>query len=192
MGHIVMSTNMTLDGVTEDPAGNEGTERGGWAFQVSDEDWTAWNKVVHDEARGVAAYLLGARSYEWFAARWVGRDGDQADLFSAKHKYVVRTSEGRSDWGPTTVLAGDVVDEVAKLKERTDGDIVIYASYQLARTLLDARLVDEIRVFVFPRVAGGGGRLFLDLQRSTALQLVGVDQVGDELVRLRYDVDVVS
>ncbi|QIG44420.1 dihydrofolate reductase family protein [Nocardioides anomalus] len=191
MGRIVVSTNMTLDGVTDDPAGDEGRPGGGWFLRVTEEDRAAWAATVHAEATEMAAYLIGGRTYEWFARRWVGRDGEQAARFNATPKYVVRTTPGRTDWGPTTELSGDVLARVAELKASVDGDIALYASYRLVTALLAAGLVDEVRLIVFPALAGGGGRLVTDLAAGSDLRLLGSERIGQELVRLRYRVAAV-
>jgi dihydrofolate reductase len=186
MGRIVVSTNMTLDGISQDPTGEEGFKFGGWFVRISDEDRDAWAKAEFEEALGTEAYLLGGRSYEWFAQRWVGRDGAWAEHMQSVPKYVVRSTPGRSDWGPTTVLEGDVLDEVSKLRQTVAGDIVVYASYQLVHALLEHDLVDEVRLIVFPCVVGSGGRLFPELTDSMALRLCNVETVGEGLVRLAY------
>jgi dihydrofolate reductase len=187
MGRIVVSTNVTLDGISQDPTGDEGFKFGGWFLRISDTDREAWAKTEYDEAMGTDAYLLGGRSYEYFAERWVGREGGWAERMQGLPKYVVRSSAGRSDWGPTTVIAGDVVDKVSKLKQTIAGDIVVYASYQLVQTLLEHDLVDEVRIIVFPSVLGSGGRLFRELSGSKAVRLSNVETVGEGLVRLTYE-----
>lgn len=186
MGRIVVSTNVSLDGISQDPTGEEGFKFGGWFVQISDEDRAAWASTELEEALGTDAYLLGGRSYEWFAQRWVGRDGAWAERMQSLPKYVVRSTPGRSDWGPTTVIEGDVLDEVSKLKQTVAGDIVVYASYQLVHALLEHDLVDEVRLIVFPRVVGSGGRVFPDLNHGKALRLSNVETVGEGLVRLTY------
>ncbi|HEY2297861.1 MAG TPA: dihydrofolate reductase family protein [Jatrophihabitans sp.] len=186
MGKIVLSTNVTLDGVGQDPAGDEGFEFGGWFNQIPDEDREPWAKEFFDEAMATDAILMGARSYEWFAPRWVGREGAWADRLASLPKYVVRSGDGRSDWGPTTVLAGDVVEEVTELKQQVDGHIALYASYQLVQTLVEHDLLDEARLMVFPHVVGSGGRVFTDLTASKPVRLTDVRAVGTGLVQLRY------
>jgi dihydrofolate reductase len=186
MGKIVLSTNTTLDGVGQDPSGDEGFKFGGWFNQINDDDREAWAKTFFDEAMETDAVLLGARSYEWFAPRWVGREGAWAERLAALPKYVVRSGAGRSDWGPTTVLSGDVVEAVTELKHRIDGHIALYASYQLVRTLVEHDLVDEVRLMVFPRIVGSGGRVFSDLTADKPIRLTDVRTVGTGLVQLRY------
>lgn len=186
MGRIVVSTNVSLDGVSQDPTGEEGFKFGGWFLQVPDADRDAWAKTEFEEALVTDALLLGGRTYEWFATRWVGRDGAWAERLESLPKYVVRSTVGRLDWGPTTVLNGDVFDEVSKLKQTIAGDIVVYASYQLVQSLLEHDLVDEVRLIVFPHVLGSGGRLFTELTDSKAVRLTDVGTVGEGLARLTY------
>jgi dihydrofolate reductase len=192
MGRIVVSTNVTLDGISQDPTGEEGFEHGGWFLKMSEADRAAWAEAELVEVRQAAALLLGGRSYEWFAPRWVGREGEMGERLTALPKYVVRSHEGRSDWGPTTVVDGDVAEAVARLKDDTDGDVLVYASYELVHALLESGLVDAVHVIVFPHVLGSGGRLFHDLTRAVPLHLTGVERVGAELVRLAYDVEPAS
>src|SRR3954453_23225705 len=162
MGTIVISgpQNVSLDGVVQDPDGQEGFRLGGWFGEVGGEDLEEWNKVALAEAHGAEAWLLGRRSYEFFGARWRPRSGELADRLNSMPKYVVSSTLEDPEWTNSTVLGGDVVTEVAKLKEELDGDIVVPGSYQLARTLIEHDLVDELRLGVFPGVAGGGGGLF--------------------------------
>ena len=188
MGRVVVSTNVTLDGISQDPVGDEGFELGGWFLNISDKDREAWAARTLDEAMHIEALLLGGRSYEWFAGRWVGRAGAMADRLNSLPKHVVRSRDGRSDWGPTTVLEGPVGEDVAALKASVEGDVVVYASYTLVHTLLEKDLVDEVRVFVFPQVLGSGGRLFHDLTHGVELELVDVERIGAQLVLLSYDV----
>jgi dihydrofolate reductase len=160
MGKIVISTNVSLDGVVQDPDGGEGSRLDGWFGQFGGKDLEEWAKVAHEEARRTEALLLGRRSDEWFAARWVVRSGEWADRLNGLPKYVVSSTLEHPKWTNVTVLKDDVVDEVSKLKEGLDGEIVVYASYQLVRTLIEHDLVDELRLVVFPVVLGAGERLF--------------------------------
>ena len=188
MGRIVISTNLTLHGTSDDPTGEDGTTRGGWFGAISGEDRDAWEAVLLAEARNLSAYLIGARSYEWFAQRWVSRPGELADLLNALPKHVVRTRRGRTDWGPTTDVTGDLAVSVAELKRSVDGEIAVYGSAQLVQALLELGLVDELRLVVFPQLAGGGGRLFRGTSAPVGLDLTRVEQVGAHLVQLCYDV----
>lgn len=186
MGRIVISTNMTLDGISQDPTGEEGFEFGGWFTRIPDADREAWAKLEYEEALTTAALLVGARSYDWFAQRWVGRPGDWAAALNALPKYVVRARDGRTDWGPTTVLTGDIAHKVADLKQQVEGDIVVYASYQLVRLLAEQDMIDEVRLIVFPHVLGTGGRVFSELTAPRALRMSGVERIGEGLVQLTY------
>jgi dihydrofolate reductase len=162
MAKIVMSgpQNVSLDGVVQDPDGAEGFRLGGWFVQFGGKDLEEWNKVALAEARGAEAWLLGRASYEFFGARWRPRSGELADRLNSLPKYVVSSTLVDPDWNNSTVLKGDVVEEVSKLKQELDGEIVVPASYQLGRTLIEHDLVDELRLVVFPVVLGAGERLF--------------------------------
>src|SRR5207245_692762 len=147
----------------------------------------AWAKVNIEEALRTEALLLGRRSDEWFGTRWTGRSGEWADRLNSLPKYVVSSTLKDPKWTNATVLDGDVVDEVSKVKRELDGDIVVYASYQLGRTLLEHDLVDELRLFVFPVVLGAGERLFGETSDKKAMRLVGNRTVGDGLAFLTYE-----
>lgn len=188
MGKIVISTNVSLDGVVQDPDGEEGFRRGGWFGQFGGEDLDAWAKVERAEALGTEALLLGRRSDEWFGTRWSSRGGDWADRLNGLPKYVVSSTLVDPHWQNATVLAGDVVTEVSKLKQELDGEIVVYASYQLGRTLIDHDLVDEVRLVVFPVVLGAGERLFGETRGTKALRLLHVGTIGEGLASLTYEV----
>jgi dihydrofolate reductase len=187
MGKIVVSENVSLDGVTQDPTGEEGFRHGGWFGRTGDKDREAWAKMELDEALGAEALLLGRRSDEWFAARWLSRSGDWADRLNSLPKYVVSSTLEEPRWASATVLAGDVADEVSKLKQELDGDIVVYASTQLVRTLMEHDLVDELRLTVYPVVLGAGQRLFGETSDSRPLRLVSTQTIGDGLAFLTYE-----
>ncbi len=186
MGRIVISTNVSLDGVVQDPDGGEGFRLGGWFGQAGGKDLEQWAKVEADEALRAEALLLGRRSDEWFAARWPARTGPWADRLNSLPKYVVSATLDEPRWSNATVLPGDAVSEAAKLKQELDGDIVVYASYQLGRTLLEHDLVDELRLVVFPVVLGAGERLFGETSGQKPLRLVDSKTIGDGLVFLTY------
>jgi dihydrofolate reductase len=188
MGKIIVSTNVTLDGVVQDPDGKEGFSRGGWFGQFGGKDLEEWGRVSLDEALAAEALLLGRRSDEWFAARWVSRTGEWADRLNGLPKYVVSSTLDEPQWGNSTVLTGDVASEVSKLKEKVDGDIVVYASYQLVRTLLEHDLVDEVRLTVFPVVLGAGERLFGEAGDQKPMRLVNARAVGAGLTLLTYEI----
>jgi dihydrofolate reductase len=187
MGKIVISTNVSLDGVVQDPDGAEGFRLGGWFGQFGGRDLEAWASVSLGEALGTEALLLGRRSDGWFATRWASRTGEWADRLNSLPKYVVSSSLEDPAWGNSTVLAGDdVVAEVSKLKQQLAGEIVVYASYQLGRTLIEHDLVDELRLVVFPVVLGAGQRLFGETSDKKPMRLVDTKTIGDGLVFLTY------
>ena len=186
MGKIVISTNASLDGVVQDPDGKEGFRLGGWFAQFGGKDLDEWGRISYAEALRTEALLLGRRSDEWFAARWASRPGEWADRLNSLPKYVVSSTLSSPKWTNATVLKGEVVDEVPRLKREIDGDIVVYASYQLGRTLIEHDLVDELRLFVFPVVLGGGERLFGETSGNKPMRLVRAQTVGDGLAFLTY------
>jgi dihydrofolate reductase len=189
MGKIVMSgpQNVSLDGVVQDPDGAEGFERGGWFIQSGGKDLEEWNKVALDDALGAEAWLLGRRSYEFFGVRWRPRDGELADRLNSMPKYVVSSTLEDPEWNNSTVLKGDVVTEVSKLKQQLDGEIVVPASYQLGRTLIEHDLIDELRLVVFPVVLGAGERLFGETSDKKPMRLVDTKTIGHGLVFLTYE-----
>jgi dihydrofolate reductase len=188
MGRIVISENVSLDGVVQDPTGDEGFRHGGWFGQIGDEDREEWAKVELDEALGTEALLLGRRSYEWFASRWSSRSGEWADRLNSLPKYVVSSTLVDPAWNNSTVLMGEVVSEVSKLKQELNGEIVVYASFQLVRTLLEHDLVDELRLMVYPFVLGVGERLFGETSDKKSIRLLNTRTVGNGLASLTYDV----
>jgi dihydrofolate reductase len=190
MGKIVMSgpQNVSLDGVVQDPDGQEGFKLGGWFIESGGEDLEEWNKVALDEALRAEAWLLGRGSYDFFGARWRPRSGELADRLNTIPKYVVSSTLEDPEWSNTTVLKGDVVSEVAKLKQELHGEIVIPASYRLGRTLIEHDLVDELRLVVFPVVLGAGERFFGEISNKKPLRLVDAQRIGDGLTFLTYEV----
>ena len=188
MGKIVVTTNVSLDGVVQDPDGQEGFRHGGWFGQFGGKDLEGWAKVETDEALQSEAMLLGRKSDEWFATRWLDRTGEWADRLNSLPKYVVSSTLKEPKWSNSTVLKDDVVKEVSKLKQEIDGDILIYASYQLVRTLIEHGLVDEFRLVIFPVVLGAGERLFGETSDKTPLRLVRTQTIGEGLPLLTYEV----
>ena len=188
MGKIVMSgpQNVTLDGVVQDPDGEEGFKLGGWFKQFGGGDLHAWAEVALDDALGAEAWLLGRRSYEYFGVRWRARSGELADRLNSLPKYVVSSTLVDPDWSNSKVLSGDVVSEVSKLKQETNGEIVIPGSHKLGRTLMEHDLVDELRLVVFPVVLGAGERLFGEDSDMKPMRLVGAKTIGDGLAFLTY------
>jgi dihydrofolate reductase len=186
MGKIVISENVSLDGVVQDPAGDEGFRLGGWVGRVGDRGREEAAKVLLDEALGTEALLLGRRSYEFFAARWPSRTGALADRLNSLPKFVVSSTLQGPAWNNTTVLKGDVVNEVSKLKQQLAGDIVVPASFQLVRTLIEHDLIDELRLMIYPVVLGAGERLFGETSDKKPMRLVDTQTVGDDLAFLTY------
>jgi dihydrofolate reductase len=185
MGRIVVSEFVSLDGVVEDPAGDEGFRLGGWVGEIKGRQ--AADRVKLDEALGAEALLLGRRSYHFFAARWPSRHGELADRLNGLPKYIVSSTLEDPDWNNSTVLQGDVVDEVAKLKDALNGEIVVYGSLQLVRTLIEHDLVDELRLMIYPVVLGAGERLFGEISDKRPMRLVDTQTVGDGVAFLTYE-----
>ena len=184
MGKMVISENVTLDGVVQDPAGDEGFRVGGWVGLIKDRP--ELNKLALDEALGAEALLLGRRSYEWFAARWPFRSGELADRLNGLPNYVVSSTLEDPDWNNSTVLKGDVLNKVSKLKHELTGEVVVPASFQLVRTLMEHDLVDELRLKIFPVVLGAGERLFGETSDTKPMRLVDTKTIGDGLAFLTY------
>src|SRR5881392_1241712 len=188
MGKIVISgpQNVSLDGVVQDPDGEEGFRLGGWFGQFGGKDLEEWNKVALAEALGAEAWLLGRRSYEFFALRWRPRSGELADRLNSMPKYVVSSTLEDAEWNNSTVLRGDVVTEVSQLKRELDGEIVLPASHQLGRTLIEHDLVDELRLVVFPVVLGAGERLFGETGDMKPMRLLDTRTIGEGLLFVTY------
>ena len=184
VGRIVVTEFVSLDGVMEDPGGSENFAQGGWSFKISRGD--EGDKFKLDEAFASEALLLGRVTYEGFAEAWPSRDGEFADKFNNMPKYVVSSTLDEPEWNNSTVLKGDVVEEVRKLKEEQDGDIVVHGSARLVQTLIEHDLVDELRLMVYPVVLGSGKRLFGDTSDGKPLRLVESKVVGDGVSILIY------
>src|SRR5919198_847086 len=178
MRQIVVSQFVTVDGVMEDPGGAEDFERGGWAFQF--ERGPEGDKFKLDEVMAAEALLLGRRTYEGFAAAWPSRTGPFADKFNTMPKYVVSSTLESPEWSNSTVIRPDnLAEEVGKLKQEGDGDILVNGSAQLVDALARHDLVDEYRLMVFPVVLGAGKRLFSDAADRTPLRIVDLRQTGE-------------
>jgi dihydrofolate reductase len=188
MGKIVISENASLDGVIQDPTGEEGFRFGGWFNQIGDKDREGWAKAGFDEAVGAEAFLLGRRTEEWLAARWLSRGGEWADRLNGLPKYVVSATLEEPKWTNSTVLKGDVVTAVSKLKQELAGDIIVAGSIQLAHTMIEHDLVDELRLMIFPVALGAGERLFGETKDNKPLRLAHAQTVGDNLALLTYEV----
>jgi dihydrofolate reductase len=185
MGRIVVTEFVSMDGVIEDPGGAENYEHSGWSFRIDRGD--DGNQFKLDETIATDALLLGRVTYEGFAAAWPSRTGEFADKFNNMPKFVVSKTLDQPEWNNSTVIKGDVPEEVAKLKERFDGDIVVHGSGQLVNTLKERDLVDEYRLMVFPVILGKGKRLFTDSGGLVNLTLADAKPVGpDGVIVLRY------
>ena len=184
MGKIVVSENVSLDGVIQDPAGDEGFRVGGWVGLIKDSPQL--NKLALDEALGAEALLLGRRSYEWFAERWPSRSGELADRLNSLPKYVVSSTLKEPKWSNSTVLKGDVVNEVSKLKQELNGEIVVPASFRLLRLLMEHDLVGELRLKIFPVVLGAGERLFGETSDMKPMRLLDTQTVEGGIAYLTY------
>jgi dihydrofolate reductase len=185
MGRIVVTEFISLDGVIEDPGGSEDFKYGGWSFEIDrGEDG---DKFKLDEALEADALLLGRRTYEGFAAAWPSRDGEFADKFNNMPKYVVSSTLKDPEWTNSTVLDGDLSEEVSKLRQDVDGDIVVHGSAQLVQALVENGLVDELRLMVFPVVLGAGKRLFGETSDKRRLRLSDSKTVGDGVQILTYE-----
>ena len=185
MGKIVVSDNVSLDGVMQDPAGDEGFQRGGWVGLIKDRP--ELGKLALDEALGSEAFLMGRRTYEWFAARWPSRSGKLADRLNSMPKYVVSSTLEHPDWNNSTVVKGDVVNAVSKLKQELNGEIVVPASFRIVRTLMEHDLVDELRLKIFPVVLGAGERLFGETSDKKAMRLVDVRTLDGDTAFFTYE-----
>ena len=177
MRTIYVTEFISLDGVIEAPGGEEGYRHTGWSFEIERGD--EGNQFKIDETQASAALLLGRRTYEGFAAAWPEREGAFADKFNSMPKYVVSSTLSDPEWNNTTVLSGDVAEEVARLKESVDGDIVVHGSATLVQGLLDHGLVDELHLMVYPYVLGSGKRLWGERDDKRRFELAESRTVGD-------------
>ncbi|GAB3971719.1 dihydrofolate reductase family protein [Actinoallomurus acanthiterrae] len=195
MGKIVITSNVTLDGVVQDPDGEEGFERGGWFHQyVGANDLEDWVARETQEALGAEALLLGGRTSEWFADRMIARNEAEgrvspewANRVRSLPKYIVSSTLEDPQWSNATVLGGDMVKEVSELKRKVDGEILVYGSYQLVRTLIEHNLADELRLVAFPIVLGAGLRIFDETSDKKPMHLVNTRKIGDGLVFYTYE-----
>jgi dihydrofolate reductase len=184
VGRIVVTEFVSLDGVMEDPGGAEDFQHGGWSFQTN--RGAEGDKFKLDEALDADALLLGRVTYDGFADAWPSREGDFADKFNSMPKYVVSSTLEQPEWSNSTVLKGDVVEEVSTLRQQRAGDIVVHGSAQLVQTLLQHDLVDELRLMVFPVVLGTGKHLFGPTSDAKRLRLADSKTVGDGVAILIY------
>jgi dihydrofolate reductase len=185
MANIVVTEFLSLDGVMEDPGGAEDFEHGGWSFEINRGEEGDQFKL--DETLETEALLLGRATYEGFADAWPSREGSFADKFNSMPKYVVSSSLDALEWNNSNLLQGDVVESVSKLKQELDGTIAVHGSAQLAQTLLEHDLVDEMHLMVFPIVLGAGKRLFGETTDRKRLRLTSSQTVGDGVAILIYE-----
>jgi dihydrofolate reductase len=185
MGRIVVTAFMSLDGVIEAPGGGEDFKHAAWSFEF--ERGEEGNRFKLEETRSSDALLLGRVTYEGFAEAWPPREGEFADKFNSMPKYVVSSTLTDPTWNNTTVLSGNLADEVTKVRDEHDGDVVVHGSAQLVRALIEHDLVDELRLMVFPVVLGTGKRLFGETSDKKPLRLVDSKVVGDGVAILVYE-----
>ncbi len=183
MGKLVVTEFVSIDGVFEDPGGAENYEHGGWTFEYDRGD--DGNKFKVEELMEAEVQLLGRVTYQGFAEAWPSREGEFADKLNSDPKYVVSTTLKDPTWQNTTVISDNVVEEIAKLKEQTNGAILVSGSGTLVGTLLGAGLVDELRLMVFPTVLGRGRRLFPDGIDRLKLKLTESRPVGTDGVQVQ-------
>ncbi|MGE5288153.1 MAG: dihydrofolate reductase family protein [Micromonosporaceae bacterium] len=184
MGKIVVTEFITVDGVIDSPGGEPGFDRGGWAFQFNRGD--EGDKFKLDEIRDASALLLGRATYEGFARAWPSMTDEVgfADKMNSMPKYVVSATLGSPTWNNSTVISGNLANEIARLKRELDGDILVAGSATLVRALTEHGLADEYRLMVFPVILGAGKRLFGDTSATAALRLADAKPVGPDGVLL--------
>ena len=184
MGRIVVTEFVSLDGVMEAPGGDENFKYKGWTFAINRGD--EGDKFKLDETLNTEALLLGRRTYQGFAAAWPSVQGEFGDKFNSMPKYVVSSTLDKGEWNNSTVLRGDVVEEVTNLRQRLEGDIAVHGSAQLVQTLVEHDLVDEMHLMVFPVLLGTGKRLFGETSDKKTLRLTESKTVGEGIAVLIY------
>ena len=188
MGKVVVSEDVSVDGVFQDNGGAEEIERGGWAIRFDRGE--EGDKFKLDELAAAGAQLLGRRTYDIFAAAWPTIADEQgfSDYMNGMPKYVVSSTLKDPEWNNTEVLKGDLAKEVKKLKDEIDGDILVYGSGQLVGTLLDEGLIDELRLMVHPAIVGEGKHLFGAQSDLSTLKLTDSKPLGrDGVILLKYE-----
>ncbi|HEX3519311.1 MAG TPA: dihydrofolate reductase family protein [Solirubrobacteraceae bacterium] len=184
MGRVIVSEFVSLDGVMEAPGGGEGYKHAGWTFAIPRGDEGDQFKL--EETMSAEALLLGRTTYEGFAAAWPSMEGEFADKFNGMPKYVVSSTLQEPDWNNSTVLRGDLAEQVSELKGRVGGDIVVHGSAQLVQGLLEHDLIDELRLMLFPVVLGSGKRLFGETSDKKPMTLTESTTVGGGIAILIY------
>src|SRR6266480_1527461 len=183
-GRIVVTEFMSIDGVIQDPGGSGEYERGGWSFEYNRGE--EGDKFKLDELMASDAHLYGRITYEGMAAAWPTMKDDVgfADKMNNTPKYVVSTTLKDPEWTPTTVISDNVPEEVAKLKDQYEGDILIAGSANLIKALVENDLVDEWRLMVFPTIIGDGKKLFDGVVPRRKLKLTDDRPLGPDGIRL--------
>jgi dihydrofolate reductase len=187
MAQIIISENMTLDGVVEDPTGADGSRLGGWGTDIDGADRDEWAKIGLQESLDADALLVGRRTYEFFAARFPTRTDPWADRLNSMSKFVMSSTLNHPTWNNTTILTGDIADEVSRLKTELTGTILVYASSLLVPTLIEHDLVDQLRMIIYPVVLGAGRPLFAAVNERKLMRLRDCRIVGTGLALLTYD-----
>jgi dihydrofolate reductase len=187
MGKIVVTEFVSLDGVIEAPGGGEDYKHAGWTFEI--ERGEEGDKFKLDELDEAEAQLLGRVTYEGFAAAWptIEDDAGFAEKMNAMPKYVVSSTLQEASWNNSTILSGELADEIAKLHREIDGVILVAGSAQLVQGLIEQDLVDELRLMVFPVLLGSGKRLFGEVTEKKPLNLVGSKTLGAGISLLTYE-----
>jgi dihydrofolate reductase len=181
MGRIVVSEFVSLDGVMEAPGGDDNFVRGAWTFEFDRGD--EGNQFKTEETFGAQALLLGRRTYEGFANAWPGREGEFADRFNSMPKFVVSSTLKDPEWTNSHVVA---FEDLPRLRDETDGDLIVHGSQSLVAALVAADMVDELRLMIFPVVLGTGRRLFGDADESRRYRLESSAVAGDGVALMVY------
>jgi len=185
MGRIIVTEFVSLDGVMEAPGGGEDYKHAGWTFAISRGE--EGNAFKLKETMDSEALLLGRVTYEGFAQAWPSREGEFADKLNSMPKYVISSTLKQADWKNSTILNGDLTEEVTKLKKTLKGNIVVHGSAQLVQALVANDLIDELRVMVFPVILGSGKKLFGEMGEKKSMKLVSSQPVGDGVEILIYE-----
>ena len=183
---IVVTEFVSLDGVMEAPGGEPNFKYPGWTFEFERGD--DGNEFKLEETRSADGLLLGRRTYESFAGAWPQREGEVAEKFNAMPKFVVSTTLEDPGWNNTTGLgSGDAAAEVRRLKEEFDGELQVPGSHRLVQALIEADLVDQINLMVFPVILGTGKKAFEETPDRRNLQLKESKVVGNGVLVVTYE-----
>jgi len=185
MGRIIVTEFVSLDGVMEAPGGGEDYKHAGWTFKINRGE--EGNKFKIKETSDSEALLLGRVTYEGFAKAWPSREGEFADKFNRMPKYVISSTLKKADWNNSTILSGDVTEEITKPKKKLKGNIVVHGSAQLVQALVANDLIDELRLMVFPVILGSGKKLFGEIDEKKSMKLISSQTVGDSVEILIYE-----